>query len=86
MDATHSAVIALMKSAVTGVAESLPEGFDLEQIEELASKQAIDTLVYAGAIRCGIPKTLPVMQRLFQKYIQLMLRSEQQMAEAEKLF
>lgn len=86
MDTTHSAIIALMKSAVTGVAEPLPEGFDLEQVEALVSKQAIDTLIYAGAVRCGIPKTLPVMQRLFQKYIQLMLRSEKQMAEAKKLF
>jgi len=86
MDATHSAVIALMKSAVTGIAEPLPEGFDLEQIEELVSKQAIDTLVYAGAVKCGIPKNLPVMQRLFQKYIQLMFRSEGQMAEVKKLF
>lgn len=86
MDSTQSAIIALMKSAVTGTAETLPDGFDLEQIEALVSDQAIDTLVYAGAVRCGIPKTTPVMQRLFQKYIHLMHRSDGQMTEAQKLF
>ena len=79
-------IITLMKCAITGQGESLPDGFSLEEAEQFAQKQHILTLVYYGAVVCGFSKTEPAMQRMFRKYIQLMLRSEQQMKEVENIF
>jgi len=79
-------IVTLMKSAVTGEAAVLPEGFSIEEAEKFAAKQNITPLVFAGAVNCGISKGEPAMQRMFQKYIQQLMISERQMAAVEKLF
>ena len=79
-------IITLMKCAITGESTTLPEYFSLEKAEAFAVKQSIITLVYEGAVLCGISPKEPVMQRMFQRYVQLMLHSERQMMEVERVF
>ena len=86
MTVFQKGIITLMKCAITGKGEPLPAGFSLEEAEEFAQKQHILTLVYYGAVVCGIDKKDPVMQRMFLKYLQLMLRSERQMGEVARIF
>lgn len=72
-------IIRLMKSAITGEPAKLPEGFSIEEAAEFAAKQNITTLVYDGAVKCGISTQEPAMQRMFRRYMRLLLHSERQM-------
>lgn len=69
----------LMKSAITGEACALPETFSMEKASDTIKRHKIATLAYDGAIRCGIERNLPEMQRLFQEYCRIMLHSEGQL-------
>lgn len=86
MNLMQQGILTLIRSALTGKAMSLPEGFSLEEAEETILKHQIIGLAYEGAVACGIPKTEPVMGRLFQRYCQVMIRSNNQMAALEKLY
>ena len=85
MDATQKGVLTLVRSAITGEKYSLPEDFDLEQAYPMFRKHGILALAYDGAVRCGVDKGHPVMQKLFQDYLQCLVRSERQMQAIEKL-
>lgn len=86
MDKNHIGILVLIKSGLTGRAYPLPEGFSLEECEQLIVKHQVGGMVYEGAVLCGISKTEPVMQRFFQKYYQQIIKSEKQMAILEKMF
>lgn len=85
MNTIQRGIITLLKSAVTEQSLPLPEGFDLAEAYPLAKRHHMSTLLYDGAVRCGIDRGLPVMQKLFQSYVKLMLISERQMAQVEKI-
>lgn len=82
MNIAQQGIIILLKSAVTGQQLELPEGFalDEEETKRIVKRHHLIPLVYVGAIQCGISRTLPVMQSLFNAYCKLMIRSEKQMA------
>ena len=82
----QTGIITLMKCAITGERAQLPDGFSMEEAETFAVKQNITTLIYEGAVICGISPKEPVMQRMFQRYVQLMMHSERQLMEAERIF
>lgn len=82
----QTGIITLMKCAITGESAQLPDGFSIEEAESFAVKQNIVTLIYDGAVKCGVSAKEPVMQRLFQRYVQLMIHSERQLMEAERIF
>lgn len=86
MNITQQGLIALLKSAVTQQPIPLPETFSIEEAFPLIQRHNIETLAYDGAIRCGVPRQNPVMQRLFQSYCRHLQRSEQQMRMLEKLY
>lgn len=65
MDIQQTGIITLVKSALTGKKSDLPEGFDIEQAEKCAAKHRISSLLYYGALNCGINENSPVMQMLF---------------------
>ncbi len=85
MNTIQRGIITLLKSAVTGQAYALPEGFDMTEAYSVLKRHHMSTLVYDGAVHCGIDRGLPVMHKLFQNYVQLMLISERQMAQVEKI-
>ena len=50
MDATKRGIILLIKSAITGEALSLPEGFSIQIAAPILKKCGLVTLGYAGAV------------------------------------
>ncbi len=78
MNVTQKGLTTLLRSAITGEALPLPEGFCLEDTLDLIQSHGIATLVYEGAVHCGISRQGAAMQQLFQSYCRLMLQSEGQ--------
>ena len=85
MDTMQRGTVALLKSAITQQRCALPEGFDLEEAYPQLKRHHMAPLIYEGAVLCGIPKQLPVMQKLFQAYCRAMLISEGQMREVARI-
>lgn len=86
MNNTQKGVLALVKSGLTGKASDLPKDFSLDAAEQLIYSHHLVGMVYEGAIKCGISKQEPVMQRLFQKYLHYVIQDQKQMAALEQLF
>ena len=68
MDITQQGVIILIKSALTGQALALPEGFSLEAADSLVRRQALLPLVYQGAYQCGIDTGSEIMRQYQKQY------------------
>lgn len=86
MDTIQQGVITLLKSAVTGEALPLPEGFDLEAACRDLQAHYMAPLLYTGAVHCGIPREQSVMQQLFHSYCKALLVSEGQLRQLERIF
>lgn len=86
MNHTQQGIVTLLKSAVTGEALPLPEGFDLEAAYGPLHTHHMAPLIYEGAVRCGIPGSQSVMRRLFQSYCKALLISEGQMRQLDRIF
>lgn len=79
-------VLTLIRSAITGQSLPLPESFRMADACPIIHRHQIMTLAYEGAILCGVPKTEPEMQRLFQSYCQCLLQSERQLRMVKQIF
>lgn len=86
MNHIHRGILNLIRSAVTGRAHPLPSDFQLSEAEDLIIKHQVIGLAYEGAVLCGIPKSDPIMVKLFQLYYQIIFRSNTQMAALQKLY
>lgn len=86
MDNKQIGILRLIKSALTGKACPLPEGFSLEECEQIVMRHQVVGMAYEGAVLCGISKTEPIMQRLFQVYYQQIIKSEKQLSALEQMF
>jgi len=86
MNTMQEGIITLLKSAITQEALELPEGFDLRAAYPLVQKHYMFTLIYDGAVRCGIDRKSEVMGKLFQDYFRALRVSERQMAQVERIF
>lgn len=85
MDVLQQGVVTLIRSSLTGERLSLPEGFDLETAYPQILRHGILTMAYDGALRCGVDKKLPVMQKMFQGYLKCLLQSEGQISAVERI-
>lgn len=85
METLQRATADLLKSAITGQAVALPEGFDLEAAYPQLQTHQMDTLLYEGAVRCGISRNLPIMKLLMQRYCGILLKSEGQLSELKRV-
>lgn len=79
-------VITLIKSAVTGEKLALPNGFSLGEALRVLKKHGIQAMGYIGAVNCGIPKSDPIMQGLFQFYCRSVVFSQRQLDKINQLF
>ncbi len=79
-------LIKIVRSALTGQAESLPDGFDFSRCFDTIRRHRIFSMAYTGAVKCGIDETLPVMQKLFGKTCLEIAKSEQQVWESKRLY
>ena len=86
MTVTQKGIVALLKSAIEQEAVALPDGFSLEDAYPLVKNHHMSTLIYDGAVRCGIDRKSEVMGKLFRDYIQALRVSDRQMEQVERIF
>lgn len=85
MNTTQRGIVILLKSAVTGEALPLPEGFDIEDAYPVIKAHHMASLAYEGAANCGIPMG-ETMQLLFQRYCKAMQISERQLRQVRRIY
>jgi len=85
MNDVQQGIITLIRSALTGQALSVPEGFDLETAYPQILRHGILTLAYDGALLCGIDRKLPVMRKLFRGYVKALMQNENQMSMLQQV-
>lgn len=86
MNDTQRGIILLLKAALSGEKQELPDGFCLEDAYEIAKKQGLLTLFYQGAVTCGISRDMPIMQQMLKIYYKQLLHSERQMRAVDRIF
>lgn len=86
MNILQKGIITILKSSITGEAYKLPEEFVLEEAAIYIRRHGIAPLIYVGAVNCGISKAEPFMQKLFQAYCKMLLHSEKQMKDVNKIY
>lgn len=80
MNVTQQSTILLIKSAISGQPETLPEEMDFAQVAKFMKKQGLIAVCYLGALNCGIPEEDPTMQELQDMYCVSLISSENQLA------
>lgn len=78
-------IITLIKSALTGIAYKLPDGFNIDNAAKYAAESQTVSIIYYGALNCGIPEDLPSMELLFSQTCCAMALNEQQTYEYRKI-
>jgi len=86
MDKQQRGILTLVRSAITGEVLPLPRDFDPAQAYPVVVKHQLVPLVYEGALRCGLSRTLPTMQTLFQGYCRCLAHSERQLQMIRRLY
>ena len=86
MSKMENGMICLLRSAITGEAYQLPEGFALDDIIEDCFNHSVVALIYMGALNCGFKKDELAMQLMFKQYMKEMFVSEHQMSEVAKIY
>ena len=83
METTQKLVMALLKAAVTGQSQPLPQGYSLAEAMPVIRKQGLGSLACEGAFVCGISREDPSMQELVPLYYRILMQSERQMQQVE---
>lgn len=86
MNCFYRDIIALIRSGLSGEAFSLSSELDLEKVYTEATRHKIVSLVYEGAINCGVNKNLPAMRKMFLLSCQFLTHGEKQWNTIEQLF
>lgn len=85
MEPNQQGILALMRSAITGQAQTLPEGFDLAAAYAQIKRHQLIPLAYEGAVNCGLDMTLPVMMKLCDGYCQSLMRMSEQLNDVRRV-
>lgn len=85
MNTMQQGVITLLKSAVLQRAFPLPPDFDLEEAYPQLKRHHMDAMLFEGAVLCGIPQEMPVMQKLLRSSCKALLTSERQVHTAKRI-
>lgn len=86
MTETQKGVLTLIKSAINEESYPLPEGFSIGEAYDFIIKHRVMMPAYDGAVRCGISKNEPAMQKLFKIYVNGMMKSEKQLEAVNKIY
>ena len=65
MNIEQKGLLTLIKSALTGMKLELPDGFDFAKACEIAKQHGISSMIYYGALNCGVDTNCDEMQKLF---------------------
>lgn len=85
MNTIHQGLLLLIKSALTGQAYPVPEGFTLELAQDLTRSHALVPLVYPGAINCGISTKTELMQKYQVQYFRHLVIGDRQLRAVEQI-
>ncbi len=72
------AVIKVLYAALTGEKQQLDSAYDLQVLVDIANKHKIVSMIYYGALNCGIADGDPLMQQLFMGTCRNIATSQQQ--------
>jgi len=86
MNNTQKGIITLMRSALTGEKLALPEGFDFAAAYEGVKGHHMVTMMYEGALNCGISPQSPAVMKLFPSVCKAIQVSEGQLSELQRIF
>lgn len=86
MDNLQTGIIALVRAALTGQPQQLPPDFDLEQVAKIGSHNGVSTMLYYGALTCGIEESHPLYNELFNELCFSTITGERQMDQLQKIF
>ena len=86
MNVVYKGILTLVRSVITGEKLHLPEGFRLEDADELISKHSLLPIAFQGAYQCGIPMDSEIMKRYNERYFLKLIHNQQQIAAAQKIF
>ena len=85
MNTLRQGILTLIKSAILDKEHPLPDGFLLEEAFPILKKHQLIPIAYAGALKCGIDNTLPIMQEMFKIYYKLLIRINHQFKEFRRI-
>lgn len=85
MNELQRGMTALLRAAITGQPQPLPQGFQLNDVYPVALRQSVIPLVYEGALLCGVSPADPAMQKLFPLYCKSLAISETQLREVARV-
>ncbi len=85
MDIQQIGVLSLIKAAITDEASPLPENFNFETALEAVKSHQISSMLYYGAVNCGLDVTTPAMKQLFSVVCKCVAVSEKQKFEVGNL-
>lgn len=85
MNTTQRGLLLLLKSAITGEQQTLPEDFRLEDANELICGQSLLPLAYQGAYLCGLSLKTELMQKYQKQYYKMLMHNERQLRAVEQL-
>ena len=85
MTSLQKGIIILAKSAITGKAYDLPDGFSLEDAVNIAKEHQIINLIYYGALNCGFKSDDTSLIKLFNIVCSNILRNERQSYEFNRI-
>lgn len=86
MTEIQQVTIDLIKSAITGQPQKLPEGLRLSPIAFLLQQHGLIALGYRGAVLCGFNPHSTTLAKLQELYCVEFLRSEQQLQNLDRFY
>lgn len=85
LNTVELSMIALVRSALSGKAEKLPDGFVLSELLPLIKRQQIWTMALVGATVCGVNDDLNSLEKLLEASGQALSVAENQQSETDAL-
>lgn len=85
MDVTVQGVICLIKSAITGLSQSLPEAFKLGLGMKLMLQQGVFSMGYIGALNSGFSPEHPALVPMLDYYCMDVMSSERQLHHIDRI-
>lgn len=86
MNEQRLGLIILIRNAITGKNEQLPQNFDIEKAYMDITRHQIASLVYGAAVKCGISEDAPAMRRLQQDYYICTAQNDRQLVGMAQLY
>ena len=85
MNTIQQGLLLLIRSALTGQAYPVPEGFTLELAQDLTRGHSLVPLIYPGALNCGISTKSELMQKYQVQYFRHLVIGDRQLQAVDQV-